>query len=366
MCSRALHPLLPSLPLLLALGAFGCGPKTVSVKAADVKTVAVRPRSGQPVFCPGAPFEVEVVAQMVNGDTCSTTTAQRCEGSDKALLDKRQIVVVGSDSIFEPETMLLRPSGDVFQTAAGVELKGWVLGAEQKAGVTRLKPVYDCLATSEYDGGYGGQGPSVEVAATKIDTPYYKHATLVRIRSDGFPPRYVIAPQGMVVRVFAAGGPGLPGEDGASGQQGAQGAAGSQCGNGGAGGAGTNGGPGGPGGDGGPGGLIVAMIDNAAFGEISAQLDLETPGGDPGPGGRGGAGGAGGAGGSAGSSDDKRCPSGGVAGPAGPSGTQGQDGADGRPGPDGPAPKVVPVARAAIFAEEMAKIEKVEGLARQQ
>jgi hypothetical protein len=349
------------LVLVGATALLGCGPKTVSVKPGDVREVVVRPRDGQPVFCPGQPFEVEVVAQMNNGDVCSTTVPGRCAGSDKALLDKKQIVVTASAGIFDPSTMVLRPVEDPLATAAGMSLAGWVLGAEQKRATTVLRPVYPCMATSDYDAPPGAPGPALEIAATIISTPFYPRVTLVRIRSSDGGVRYVMSPVGQRLRILARGGQGYAGEQGSSGQQGASGSAGGMCQNGGAGGAGTPGGPGGPGGNGGPGGSILAAIDAAAFDEIAAQLDLLTPGGDPGPGGAGGQGGAGGAGGAAGSSDPKQCPSGGTAGPAGPAGSRGSDGSPGMEGPDGPPPKRTAQPRDVLFAAEMPRILELAG-----
>ncbi len=339
--------------------ALACGPKTIKVEPNEVRQVLVRPVSGQPIFCPGLPFAVELVAQMVNGDNCSTSKPGRCSGSSTALLDRRQVVVTATDGIFDPQTMTVTPAPDPLTTASGLPIKGWVVGAEAKLASTTLKPVYGCLATSDYEGAPSGAGPNLEVAATIIKTPYYPKISLIRIRAGGTV-RYVMAPIGQRVQIFARGGPGFPGAYGVAGTAGAKGVdGGSSCASGGAGGAGTAGGPGGPGGDGGPGGIILASLDEAFYDELAAQLDLDTPGGDPGPGGPGGSGGAGGEGGRGGSSDTKQCPGGGSAGSHGPQGPAGANGMPGRPGSPGAPPRRLAGKRELLFSAEIARIERL-------
>jgi len=344
----------------VAVQMVACGPKSIEVKGSDVKETVVRPKGGEPSFCPGATFEVEVVAQLHNGENCSTATPGNCGGSSDALLAKKLVVVTATDGIFDPETMTIRTSGDPLQTADGMLLRGWVLGAEQKRASTTLRPVYHCMGNQAFGANWGEPGPNVEIVATMMKTPFYPQVTLLRLRAGGSPPRYVMAPPGMPIRVIARGGDGLqgtPGEPGAAGKHGQD--ASSSCENGGAGGAGGAGTAGGPGGDGGRGGAIVAYIDPTYFDAISAQLELFAPGGAAGPGGSGGAGGQGGTGGSAGSSDSKKCPSGGTQGPSGPQGPQGPHGPSGHAGPPGPFPKKIAQPREVTFATELARIDEL-------
>jgi hypothetical protein len=343
-------------PLLFA----ACGPKAIEVKGSDVKQTVVRPKGAEPTFCPGSTFEVEVVAQLTNGENCSTATPGPCGGSSDAILAKKLVVVTATDGIFDPESMTVRTNSDPLVSADGMLLRGWVVGAENKRATTTLRPVYHCMSKQDFGANYGEPGPNVEVVATMIKTPFYPQVMLVRLRSNGSPPRYVMAPPGMPVRVISRGGdgiPGAPGESGSAGQHGKDGS--SSCDNGGPGAPGGAGGPGGPGGDGGNGGSIVAYLDPTYFAALSAQLELFAPGGGAGYGGSGGAGGQGGSGGSAGSSDSKKCPSGGMQGTQGASGPHGPQGPSGHAGLPGPPPKKIPQPREATFMAELGRIDEL-------
>lgn len=351
-----------TLAAALALAAAGCGPKAVKLEPSTVRSVVVRPASGQPTFCPGEPFLVEVLAQLSTGETCSSHTPGRCGGSDDALLDRRQVVVTTGSGSFDPATMTASPFDDALATADGLPMHAWIVGAESQKGSVTLRPVYACMGDNPYYAGPGSRGPRVEVAATFVKTPFYPEVLLVRIRAEGGPPRFVMAQPGERVRIVAAGGGGFEGASGNAGSQGTRGAdASAPCAPGGAGGPGMSGGPGGPGGDGGAGGTIVLQVDARAAERILPMLELHNPGGGAGRGGSGGAPGAGGEGGRGGSSDSKQCTSSGPQGPNGAAGARGSDGPSGRPGPPGPPPMVTRAPREALFATELPRLHELEG-----
>src|SRR5439155_15052911 len=127
---------------------------------------------------------------------CSSVVPGACMGSSKALLDPKQLVVQSPLGSYDPVHKMMAPIEDVFATATGMMLQGWIVGAEGKKATTTLKPVYRCLQSNVYAGaaGFPGEaGPVLEVAATAVRTPYYPRATLVRIAS-AWGVRYVMAP----------------------------------------------------------------------------------------------------------------------------------------------------------------------------
>src|SRR3954468_12266463 len=82
----------------LSAALFGCGPTAVKLAPKDVVNVTVRPASGQPLFCPGDPFLVEVLAKLQNGTTCSSTDRARgCLKEKDAVIAPEQVQVQGSN-----------------------------------------------------------------------------------------------------------------------------------------------------------------------------------------------------------------------------------------------------------------------------
>lgn len=370
--SEAVSRLALSALALSTLGLAACGPTAVDLDPRTVVDVQVRPASGQRLFCPGDKFQVEVVAKLNDGTSCSSTDRKRgCLKQEDAIIDPKQVRIEGSvgTRFGELETFVWAPPEDVLATAdTGLTLKGWVerrVGPETQrsmVGEAELRPVYQCrMAGTYYDGEPGAPGPELHVAITTLSTPYYPSAALVRVESRG-ERAYFISPsvdQAITIASLGQRGPageqGRPGVKGEDGKSAASDAA--PCTKGEDGRNGTDGGLGGPGGDGGPGGLIHITLDAAAADRLKGRVIAESAGGGAGPGGQGGYGGQGGIGGSGGPtasncSDNK--------GADGKPGRQGAGGPAGRPGPAGPPPVVTTAARKTLFAEEMEIIARIE------
>lgn len=373
MASRTSIVLASALVSLLA----ACGPTRVAISPRDVVEVVVRPAAGQLVFCPGDPFQVEVVAHLKNGQYCSSTDRTRgCLKEQDAVIDPTQVHVEGSPGGIagNPGKFLWNTSPDPLVTAAaGVALKAWIeqttpAGVERSIPAqTRLTPVYACQLKGFFGGGdgglqgeNGGRGPDLDIAVTTLATPFYPSAALIRVISGTQRTYYLSPSPEEPIRITSAaesGGRGVAGENGRDGAAGQDGSA--ACARGGQGEHGRHGGHGGPGGDGGRGGQIRITLDAAAAGLLRGRILAASEGGDAGPSGPGGTGGRGGKGGNGGPSSPD-CASGGVAGDGGHNGNDGRAGRSGSPGPSGPLPVFTTASRGALFGTEMALIQQIE------
>lgn len=364
--------LLPAIALAGAPLLQACGPAEVELNPLSVVDLQVRPASGQRLFCPGDRFQVEVVAKLKDGTTCSSTDRTRgCMGQKDAVIKPQDVRITGSAGFRgEPaEQFVWIPPPNPLDTAdTGLALKGWLektLGGQtmkSMVGEAELRPVYQCQMAGSYSGGGpGAHGPDVEIAVTTLSTPYYPGAALVRVDAMGGRAYFISPSMDQAVQIVsrgqigAPGAPGLPGENGENGKDAVTDAA--ACTRGGDGTNGTDGGPGGHGGDGGNGGRIRIVLDEAAADKLRGRVLTQSLGGAPGPAGPGGQGGLGGDGGRGGpvTADCKE-----TKGKDGKPGRTGQAGVPGRPGLPGPAPEVTTVPRASLFAAEMAVITRIE------
>lgn len=367
--------------LCFSVLAGACLPTEIELDPKNVVDVQVRPASGQALFCPGDRFQIEVVAKLADGSTCSNVDGERgCLGKKDAVIAWDQVKIEASPGSWpHPETYLFLPSADALETAAkGVLLRAHIQaanGAKSVQGERVIAPVYDCqkegtfaaAAQSGTQGEPGAEGPEVRVAITSLSTPWFPNAALIRVES-GSAKAYFISPSAdRPVRIVSRGQDGARGAAGAAGQAGADGASvpkdAPACTRGSDGAPGTDGQPGGNGGNGGPGGKIVVTIDDAKGDALRSRVTFESVGGAAGAAGPGGAGGAGGKGGE-----------GGPVGPAcqdlptrgkdGAPGNAGAPGQAGKAGDAGPAPVFSSAARATLFAAELAAIQAIEATPR--
>ncbi len=358
----------------VAAGLLGCGPRHMQLDPRNVVNISVQPVSGQRLFCPGDPFQVEVVAKLKDGSTCSSANAQMgCMGQRDTVIEPDDVRLEGAPGqLIDTTKFVWLPPPNPLETAEqGLLLRGWIESLvnektqRSQVGETRLTPVYQCQETKIFGypppvaaGQLGRGGPDLRVAATVLSTPFYPNAMLVRVDgTDGT--AYAISQSvDRPVRVVSKGQDGAPGATGTLGQRGHRGAHGTkQCENGGNGGPGTNGGPGGPGGSGGNGGRIEVYLDETVAEQLRARLLLASLGGAAGPGGQGGEGGLGGEGGKPG---PQTATCSGQRGEDGPRGTNGPQGTPGAPGANGPIPNVILGKREALFAREIEMIRRIE------
>ncbi|MDC3953475.1 hypothetical protein [Polyangium jinanense] len=360
-------PFVAALPLLV-----GCGPSQAQIDPKNVVNVSVRPASGQMLFCPGDAFQVELVAKLKDGSSCSNVDPNKgCMGQKDTVISSEMVRIQGSSGAVGGGNFIWMPDRDVLKTAdTGMGLRGWLESAtsgKSMEGEAQLKPVYDCQMEQKIRGGKGREGepgapgPELTVAITTLSTPFFPDAALVRIDWPGnrF---YMISPSAdKPVRITSIGGEGGHGREGAPGIQGKDGKdATEDCAEGTNGTDGTEGGPGGRGGDGGPGGLIKVILDDANPDKLKGRLLLESvggPGGDRGPGGKGGFGGKGGKGGPLKAGDATCKPKDGKNGQLG---RRGPSGDAGRQGPSGPAPVFEMGQRKVMFANEISSIQRIE------
>ncbi|MFO0759937.1 MAG: hypothetical protein U0359_25860 [Byssovorax sp.] len=359
---------------LAAAGMTGCGPKHMQLDPRNVVNVMVRPASKQMLYCPGDPFQVEVLAKLKDGSSCSSTDPKVvCLGKENAIIEPKDVHVTGSSGqqIDKREKWVWMPDPNPLETAdTGMALKAWIETDIEKQHLktmeadANLKPTYQCMnetmfhAGSASTGQNGRDGVALKVAVTTFSTPFYPDAALIRVEGDGIR-RYLISESAdQVIRIISKGengGPGMPGTPGRRGQDGQ--ASSATCGTGGNGSDGGDGGAAGPGGNGGRGGPIKVTFDSAALDKLRQRVIFASPGGDAGPGGIGGPGGQGGSGGAGGPSGPN-CS--GTRGNNGRAGRNGADGAPGAHGQDGPDPVVTKAARSALFGTEMSMIQKIE------
>lgn len=353
----------------VALG--GCGPTIVNFDPNNAKSIDVRPAQGQKVFCPGLAFQVEVLATLENGSTCSSTDRTLgCQGQKDAVINPKMVRLEasGGKRIGDLEKFTWAPPEDIFETAdTGLTIRGWlekqVEGQYQKSptGESELVPVYQCRMSESFSAsGYGAPGPDVAIAITPLKTPYYQDAALIRVDALGKTAYYISPTPEQPVHITTYGGDGAPGPQGKAGERGQDGRAApsgsAPCTRGEGGRDGQDGGPGGMGGDGGPGGAIKITLDKLGGNSLLSRVVAESVAGGPGAAGRGGDGGKGGRGG-----DGITGPScSDVRGQDGRDGRQGQSGQAGRPGPAGPAPVVVTASRHTLFVDELPTIDRIE------
>jgi hypothetical protein len=351
----------------------------VQLDPRSVVNVTVGPTSGQPLFCPGDAFQVELVARLKDGTSCSSTDPSRgCMGQSSAVIDPADIRIEGNGGALQGprEKFVWMPESDPLKTAdTGLTLRGWlekvVDGRLQKSmvGERELKPVYQCHMEGVFQGppppaagGQDGQpGPELRIAVTTLSTPYYPAAALIRVETGTTRVYYISPSADQPVRLVSKGSNGTPGANGANGAGGTNGedapANAAACTKGGD---ATDGGPGGPGangGSGGPGGLIRISFDANAADKLRGRILAASVGGDPGHGGMGGVGGIGGWGGSGGPTGPD-CAE--TQGKSGKNGDQGTAGAPGRPGPNGPDPVIEAAPRESLFGTELAAISRIE------
>jgi len=371
--------LLVAFPVISAFAAalVGCGPSHVQLDPKEVVNVNVRPASGQLLYCPGDRFQIEVVAKLKNGQSCSSTDRKLgCMGKEDAVIDPQLVRVEASHATpsGDASDFVWMPDPNPLTTAdTGIHLRGWLEGAvggqasKSMEGEADIKPVYECERENlfvepqrGFQGEPGRAGPNLDIAITSLSTPYYPNAALIRVDS-GSTRVYLISPSAdQPVRIVSKGQSGAPGVHGADGQRGDDGKdAKTACENGAKGGDGAPGGAGGPGGDGGAGGVIRVLLDQRVANELKGRVLLASVGGDAGPGGLGGHGGFGGDGGRGGPSGPS-CASGGNKGDRGRDGQNGQDGPMGRRGPDGAPPTFEAASREELFGTEMSIIQRIE------
>jgi len=278
------------LPLFLFAslgGAIACGPSKVNIAPSDVTRVELRPASGQGLFCPGDPFQVELIARLKDGTACSSSDRKLgCKGVRDAVIDPSVVrLQAWPGELVQGHDFTWRPDADPLRTAAtGLLLRGWIEkdGKKSVEGKNTLKPVYACQSEHvlgyrehlEY-GGHGGPGPVVHVYVTTLSTPFYANAALIRIESQELGlSQYAISPSSdKPVRIVAMGQDGARGFPGASGHPGSRGANSyTTCGTGGRGGDGGPGGYGGPGGEGGQGGVVHVHLDASAADALAHRV----------------------------------------------------------------------------------------------
>ncbi len=365
--------------LMLASGALAaCGPTLVNFDPSNAVSIDVRPVTGQKVFCPGAAFQVEILAKLANGSLCSSTDRSiGCQGEKDAVISPKMIRLEGDQGgrKGDLEKFVWAPPDDIFATAdTGVTLRAWlektVEGQYQKSvvGESELVPVYTCrMGDSFGPGSPGAPGPEVRVAITSLKTPFYPDAALIRVDAAGSRSYYISPSEDQAVSITSHGGNGASGNQGQSGKQGEDGRAAPSgaavCTRGENGRDGQDGGPGGPGGDGGAGGPVRITVDKAAADKLKGRILAESIGGGAGPGGQGGAGGPGGHGGD-GVTGQGCSSSSDVKGQDGRAGRAGQSGAEGRAGNAGPAPVFATGTRQSLFADEMDIIQRIESAKR--
>jgi hypothetical protein len=365
--------------LILGSGALAaCGPTLVNFDPSNATAIQVRPASGNRVFCPGEIFQVEVVAKLANGTSCSSTDRARgCQGEEDAVISPSMVRIEASAGgrTGKPDQFMWLPPENVLETAdTGLVLRGWlekkVEGQSQKSmvGQADLKPVYQCRLEGAFalppaggDGQPGVAGPDLNVAVTTLSTPYYPDAALIRVDSAGSRLYYISPSPEQAIRISSRGQDGGVGQTGASGVKGEDGksapSSAPACTQGESGRDGSDGGLGGPGGDGGPGGAIHVTLDKKDADKLRGRVLVESYGGAPGPGGAGGAGGPGGSGGYGGPTGQS-CSD--TKGADGRPGRTGPVGPAGRPGPNGAAPSMRTAARDALFAEELEILTRIE------
>lgn len=360
---------------VLGVGLGGCGPTLVNFDPNNAVSLDVRPVPGQKVFCPGATFQVEVIAKLQSGSMCSSTDRSvGCQGQKDAVINPTMIRLEasGGKRTGDLEKFMWTPPADIFETAdTGLTIRAWlekqVEGQYQKSpvGESELVPVYQCRSGDTFSAGSAGAaGPDVQIAVAPLKTPYYADAALVRVDVQGSRSYYISPSPEQPVYITTYGGDGPQGAQGKAGEKGEDGRAApsgsAPCTRGEPGRDGQDGGAGGPGGDGGPGGAVRITLDKAAGNALLSRVVAKSLPGGPGAGGRGGDGGPGGSGGS------------GITGPScsdvkgqdGRAGRAGQSGQAGRAGQAGPAPVVSMSPRQTLFVDEMPTIQRIESAKR--
>lgn len=354
----------------------GCGPAQAQIDPRNVADLAIRSSSGQNLFCPGTHFDVEFVAKLKDGSTCSNLNAESgCMNKKNTVIDPTVLRLSGSNGHVEGQGWTT--DADPLKTAdTGVRLRGWleqvINGQNQKSmeASTDLKPVYDCRMANDYspsnnrdDGSNGSAGPGITIAITSLSTPFYPDAALIRVESGTLREYFISPSSDKPIRITATGQPGARGRAGTPGNDGKAGSpAPAECKNGGDGTDGTAGGPGGKGGDGGAGATIKIVLDDSNPDKLRGRILVANPGGAPGEGGAGGPGGQGGVGGAAGAKPANApadCNP--QSGKSGQNGVNGANGARGNQGPSGPAATYENGKRQTVWANEMQAIQRIEG-----
>jgi len=350
----------------------GCGPSHVIIDPKTVKSVEVRPSSGQLLFCPGDTFSVEVIAKLDDGSTCSNINGNTGCLKQEDLVIAPELIHIDGRPAQPRGGFAFQPDPDPLNTAdIGLTLRAWLQseqGVKSAEGQAKLKPVYECMQAKVFSGPAGARpgdpgspGPDLTIAITSLSTPYYPDAALIRV-DWGANRNYFISPSSdKPVKLLSKGGMGAKGQAGTPGADGVAGKdAAEECGVGENGTDGALGANGGKGGDGGIGGAIKVLLDEAKADRLKGRLLLASEGGDgglPGDGGPGGRGGDGGKGGALKAGDPSCKP---ADGKRGKNGSSGQRGTSGARGPAGPAPVYENGKRDALFGNELGLIQRIE------
>ena len=133
----------------LALQLTACGPTKVLLSPNDVANVTVRPASGQLLYCPGDPFQIEVLAKLKDGTTCSSTDRGRgCLTEKDAVIDAASVRVHASSgaSTDDPAKFgltvdLLRLTFPFILFVSLTALSGGALNSFHRFGLPALTPV---------------------------------------------------------------------------------------------------------------------------------------------------------------------------------------------------------------------------------
>ena len=108
------------------VGLFGsamtaCGPSHVKLDPRNVSAIAVRPASKELLYCPGRSFQVEVVATLRDGTSCSSTNAAHgCLTKKDAVIDPEEVRIEGTSGgqTDKKEKWIWAPAPNPLETAA--------------------------------------------------------------------------------------------------------------------------------------------------------------------------------------------------------------------------------------------------------
>jgi hypothetical protein len=358
-----------------------CGSTKISINPKNVRSLQFKTASGTSRFCPGETFQVELIARMRDNTICSTSNSKTgCLGKEDALIDLKDIgfSVEGNRRIGYFRKDQFTPRSNFLQTAvSGLKLKATLHGkstkAASKVAFLSLKPIYSCTGmkssytspaqVKEYGRSAYGRGSDIKVYVTKISTPFFPAAALIKVVDEGSTRYYISQNSAHVVSINhfgQRGGPGRPGKDGTHGSAGHNSEA--ICGKGGHGGNGERGRDAGNGGNGGNGGDVHIYFDEKNRKELETRVLVTNFGGQGGAAGKGGSGGNAGRGGNGGPGKIGVCTIKKRWKRNGSSGQAGKNGQDGKPGKKGNPGKTYRYSgkREIMFATKLSLIKEIE------